>query len=448
MTRHRAAFSLVTPAQPTPGTLPDGHLDRINALQAARGKPALKETDLIARPIRLFGNQLTSYFTRVPDADLRALADQINAGGGPMLSAHVTDTTPIGTFYFAEITPGELNLNPQPGQPSQVLYLDTWAYWLNDDTGQGLVRQIDAGIINEASIGYWYEELRCSITGSNYWYSPYYAGETYEITDPESGNTSTRLCFLWTTGNVEFAEGSLVYRGAYPGTRVGGSTDTSGAAQLSASAPTGPTPTTRFQLAASQDMADAFKKPRAQQNAGNPTPTPPAPAAPTPHQEDPMEKLTLKLADGTAHTVAPADVQALLTDQVTAALAAGKATGEQAERERIAASLNVEPVKLEDPKTLETLASEATDGRAYREDLLAELKALHVTLSGAGEAADAHAERARRAYSALSISDVREEVERLRAQRDATVPNQQLSGTPPTDTETPTKKDPVNYDAV
>lgn len=445
MTRHRAAFSLVTPAQPTPGTLPDGHLDRINALQAVRGKSALKETDLIARPIRLFGNQLTSYFTRVPDADLRALADQINTSGGPMLSAHVTDTTPIGTYYAAEITPGELNPSPEPGQPGQVLYLDTWAYWLNDDTGQGLVRQIDAGIINEASIGYWYEELICSITGSSYWNSPYWAGETYQITDPDAGTTSTRLCFLWTTGNVEFAEGSLVYRGAYPGTRVGGITDTATTAQFSPAAPTGPTPTTRFQLAASQDMADAFKKPRDQQNAGNPTPTPPAPAAPTPHQEDPMEKLTLKLADGSARTVTSAEAQTLLTDQITLALSTGQATGQQAERERIAASLNVEPAKLEDPRALETLASEAGDGREYRADLLNELQALTVTLSGEGQNAEAHGQRARRAYGALSITDVREEVARLRAQRDALIPNSQLSDTPD-EPATPTPKVPLDYD--
>lgn len=37
------------------GTLPAGHLDKINGLQAAKNKPALTEADLIVRPVRLFG---------------------------------------------------------------------------------------------------------------------------------------------------------------------------------------------------------------------------------------------------------------------------------------------------------------------------------------------------------------------------------------------------------
>jgi hypothetical protein len=441
--RHRATFSLVAPANPTPGSLPEGHLERINVLQRAKGKNDLRETDLIARPIRLFGNQLTSYYTRVPDADLQTLAEQINTRGGALLSAHVTDATPIGTYYFAEVVQGEATNTPAPGEPMQPLFLDTWAYWLNDENGQQLSRQIDGGIINEASIGYWYDQVLCSITGASYYNSPYWAGRTYDIVDAETGETTTRLCFLWTTGNIDFAEGSLVYRGAYPGTRVGG-TAPSGSVQLSANAnaPAGPTPHTRFQLAASQDMTAAFQKAAVQPDAGKPDASPPAPAEFTP-QEDTMARLTLKLLDGSAREVEPTEVQDLLTAQIQGA----EERGVQRERERLAKTLGLEPKDAEGTATpLVTLAAEAADGRTYRNDLLEELQSLHVTLSGGGDKASPAAERARRAYSALTLTDIREEVERLRLQRDAAVPNTQLSDSAP-ETEANRQK-PRDFDAV
>ncbi|MFD1729840.1 hypothetical protein ACFSC4_30965 [Deinococcus malanensis] len=254
--------------------MPGGHLERINALQAQRGKPALAADQVLATPIRLFGNELTSYFTRIPDSDLRTLAEQINAAAGPMLSAHVTDDTPIGTFYMAGVTEGPTNGTSAQGlgQPTQVQYLDTWAYWLNDEEGQHLARLIDSGIINEASIGYFYDQAICSITNASYWNSPYYAGRTYDITDPDTGAVTQKLCFIWTTGNVEFAEGSLVYRGAYPGTKVGGGAVDGGAVAASAGTPVIVQPhESRFQLAASKDLQAVFEK---APTAGESTPRP------------------------------------------------------------------------------------------------------------------------------------------------------------------------------
>lgn len=441
MTRHQATFSLITTlAAPAPGSLPDGHLARINALQAKRGKDALTAGQLISRPIRLFGNKITSYYTRIPDGDLRLLADQVNASGGPMLSAHLTDTTPLGTFYAAQVTEGDFSAAPDIGEPQQQLWLDTWAYWLNDTEGQRLVSLIDGGVINEASIGYWYDNITCSITGGSYWSSPYYAGNEYDITDPETGTVTRRLCFIWTTGNVEFAEGSLVYRGAYPGTQVGGSAiPLSVAAAAPPAGLNAPTPQTRFQLAASKDLQAVFEKAPANPGGG----TPPQPPSTADQKGEESLKLNLKLPDGSVKEIEHTDAQITLDQQVTAA----QARGQQQQLEKSAAALGIEP-KDATETGLTTLAAQASDGRQYRTDLLDKLSTLTLATLSNDEQGRKVAERQKKAFGAMPIDDIREEVERLEAARDASLPGGRLSKDTPAPTEGETKAVKPDLDAV
>jgi Mu-like prophage I protein len=185
-------------------------LAQINALQSKKGKPALLETSILVIPVRLTGTLMTAYFTRFPDAEILAFADQINADGGPMLFGHDTDDVPTGTFFDARAT-----------AENGAMYLDTHCYVLNDDDGIELLASINAGIVNEASIGFGFDRIVCSITGGDYWDSPYSRGQTYEITDPQTGQITTKMCFAWLMG-CKFNEGSLVYKGAHPGTQVGG----------------------------------------------------------------------------------------------------------------------------------------------------------------------------------------------------------------------------------
>jgi hypothetical protein len=212
-------------------TLPSGHLAIINEMQRKKGKPILEEGQLLARKVRLTGNQLTSHYTRFADAEIQRFTDQINNGGAPLLSAHVTDDTPLGAFYAAEVT-----------RDGDNLWLDTWAYWLSNASGVELANQIDAGIINEASIGVAFSQYICSITGLDYRQSPYYAGNEYEITDPVTGQTTKRLCFVWLM-DCTIREGSMCYRGAHPDTRVGG--------EFAA---------TNIQLSGNSDLASIFNK--------------------------------------------------------------------------------------------------------------------------------------------------------------------------------------------
>lgn len=396
------------------GTLPDGHLARINALQAQKGKPDLTEADLIVRPVRLFGNQLTSYFTRITDVDLRLLATQINDSGGPALSAHVTDETPIGTFYAASVTPGG----------GDALWLDTWVYFLNDVSGQELARKIDGGVINEASIGYWYERNVCSISGLDYWNSPYYAGQEYEIVDPQSGAVTVKLCFLWTLGNVEFAEGSLVYRGAYPGTQVGGDIGQPMADGMQSQNGLPAPSQTRFQLAAGRDFRAGLEKKTPATGHQPPTPAdePAGAAAHAPEGES--MRLNFKLKDGSQVTVDDdKSAQALLDQQVLAA----ENRSAQSERERLAAAAGLEPAQLMETTELARLSAQASDGRTYREDLLSRLERVTLTIEGNGEGGQKASERIKKVFKSADIADIREEVERLEAKRDQLVPNGGLS---------------------
>lgn len=390
--KHLASFLMESPSQPTPGTLPEGHLAKINAKQSTLGKPNLKEENLIARPILLFGNQMTSYYTRIPDHDLVTLASQINESGGPLLSAHMTDTTPIGTFYMAEVVPGE-----QDGE----LVLNTWAYWVKNSDGLKLAEQIDAGIINEASIGYWYTEALCSITGGDYAASPYYAGETYKVKNPQTGEEEEKLCFIWTTGEVEFVEGSLVYRGAYPGTKVGSDT---ASFQFSA-----PSLQTRFQMAASREMLEVHSKTR------------PRDAEPIkPEQKESSMKITLKLNSGAVKEVEPEKVQALLNEEIKLAEDRGK----QQVVELHAEALGLQPKDISE-ENLHKTRKLAEDGKKYRSDLLEELGSL--TLAIEGNSDPDVGERVKKAYNNLNIEDIRKEVVRLRAKRDDLVPNTKQS---------------------
>lgn len=188
-------------------TIPDDHLEAINALQAERGKPALTADDVIVRPIRLVGNQVTAIYTRFYDPDIYLLASQMP--GAPLLIGHDYASSPIGTFYKAEVN-----------KDSDGLWLDGWFYLPNDEQGRQAASRIDSGVFNEASLGWKYTEAVCSVCGRDYFGAPdangevctHWRGETYD----------GQVCYIYTTGDIEFLEGSVVFRGAHPGTNVGG----------------------------------------------------------------------------------------------------------------------------------------------------------------------------------------------------------------------------------
>jgi len=187
----------------------DAHMEAINRIQRERGKPELAKGDVLVRPMRMAGTKVTSIFTRFKREDLAKLAEQVP--GAPLLVGHNNEMEPVGTFYMAFLT-----------DEGEDTWLDGWFYVLNDDEGRKFISKVDGGVINEASIAWTYTEAICSICGLDYWgYEADESGQTCQhFRGVEYGDSG--VCYIWTTGDVQFIEGSAVYRGAHPGTRVGG----------------------------------------------------------------------------------------------------------------------------------------------------------------------------------------------------------------------------------
>jgi hypothetical protein len=376
----------------------------------------------------LTGNEITDYFTRFPEAELVRMAEQINQSGIPLLTAHVTNDTPIGRFYTAEVTAvGELR------------YLDTYAYWLADDEGNKLAREIDAGIIGEASIGFFYERGICSIDGGDWYDCGHWPGETYTITDPDTEETREEVCFVWML-DCEAVEGSIAFAGAHPNTRVGGTFAVryaEGAQQLKEPSPEAiPTalapPPTYFQLAAAKDMAAVFRKAKPKSELGKPQSS----AEPETPEEVSVVKLKLKLPDGSVKELEAGEVQGVLDAQ----LQVSGEGGEQRQREAVAAALGLEPKDVT-PEKLGDLAAQAKDGEAYRKDLEARLSAAAVTVEGQGPKAERIAKLGKKA----DTEDLKGLVEDWEAKALALVPGGRLSGEVPEGGE---RKEKPDLDAV
>lgn len=185
----------------------DAHLEIINSLQRKKKKKELSADDIIARPMRLSGTEVTSIATRFMKKDLYKMAEQVP--GSPLLMGHNYDSEPLGTFYTATVT-----------EDGENAWLDGWFYVLNDEKGRNLIDKVDKGVFNESSITWTYTDAICSICGRDYYGTP---DENGDVCNHYRGyEYDGQLCYIYTTGDVQFLEGSIVFRGAHPGTKVGG----------------------------------------------------------------------------------------------------------------------------------------------------------------------------------------------------------------------------------
>lgn len=335
------------------------------------------------------------------------------------MSAHITDIAPIGTFYQAVVT-----------EESGALWLDTFAYWLADEQGNKLARDIDAGIINEASIGWSWENAQCSVCGED-WYDyecPHWPGQTYSVvTDPETRETEERLCFLWML-DCTFDEGSVVYRGGHPDTKVGGALAANTFVPILSGASPSPGEQaphlTHFQLQATRDMAGLYQKAKPKSELGKPTP----PVEPETTQEA-LVKLKLKMPDGSVKELEENELQGLLDAQLQSA----SEGGEQKFKEAVAKTLGLEPKDVTDAKLAE-LKTQAAAGLAYRESLNTRLSAAALAVEGD----PAKAERITKLAKNAELSDLEGLVTDWETKRDDTIPNGRLSReVPETETHVP-----------
>lgn len=157
------------------------------------------ETDEIhVRKCRLASDAIDSRYGRFHTGDLPKLLELVQ--GAPVLVGHDRRTLGVARFFGGTVE-----------QRDDVSWLVPRFYWPRAHSrAEDLRVMIDSGVYNEASIAFLYERPTCSICGEDLRGCPHWPGRSYD----------GELCFFWYDGVERVTEGSLVYRGAAPGTGI------------------------------------------------------------------------------------------------------------------------------------------------------------------------------------------------------------------------------------
>jgi len=184
-----------------PGILTADDAKIINALPNPPPVP-LKEGDAYVRRCRLFGAVVNTTYGCPREEDLERWLELTQ--GAPAMVGHIKSDEPIGRWFGGALV--EFN---------GVKYIEPKLYWLRSlSYAEDLRAKIDGGIISEASLGFAFESPVCSICGNDIrdgQNCPHFPGKEYD----------GQLCFYWYDTPISVYEGSLVYRGANPGTGFG-----------------------------------------------------------------------------------------------------------------------------------------------------------------------------------------------------------------------------------
>ncbi len=154
--------------------------------------------DIYVRRCRLAGDGVDAGFGRFRTDELPRLLELVQ--GAPALVGHRKDTLGIARFFG-----GSIRKDPATG----VSYIVPRFYWLRaHSTSEDLRVNIDGGIYNEASIGFTFKLPTCSICGEDIRRCEHIPGRDYD----------GHICHFYYDQVLRVTEGSLVYRGAHPGT--------------------------------------------------------------------------------------------------------------------------------------------------------------------------------------------------------------------------------------
>lgn len=170
-------------------------LELINQLP---NPPLVKLTsdDIHVRRCRLASDQVDSRFGRFRHEDLPQLLNLVS--GAPVLIGHDKRTLGVARFFGGSIENRE-----------EVSWVIPKFYWPKGTSQSDDLRiMIDSGVYNEASIAFVYRTPICSICGKDLRSCAHWPGREYD----------GELCFFYYDGIERVTEGSLVYRGAAPGT--------------------------------------------------------------------------------------------------------------------------------------------------------------------------------------------------------------------------------------
>ena len=175
-------------------------LTDIDQIKSLRNPPLvdLKAGDIYVRAVRLAGDRIDAYGGRFRTEDLTELLKM--TAGLPLLIGHKKDTLGIARFFNGSIEDHE-----------GAKYIAPRFYWLKKHSGaEDLRLSIDGGLVNEASISFTFKRPTCSVCGEDIRTCKHQIGKVYR----DSGEA----CFYYYDEIVRVNEGSLVYKGAEPGT--------------------------------------------------------------------------------------------------------------------------------------------------------------------------------------------------------------------------------------
>ncbi len=175
----------------------DEDVRTINSLRNPPPAP-VSEKDIYVRQCRLAGDAIDTYNGRFRTEDLAKLLEM--AQGAPMLIGHDKRSLGVARFFGGTIESHEGNN-----------YVVPKFYWLRGhSTAEDLRVAIDGGLYCEASISFAYETPTCSVCDQDIRTCEHLPGSLIE--------GSLEPVFYYYDNVVAVLEGSLVYRGAQPGT--------------------------------------------------------------------------------------------------------------------------------------------------------------------------------------------------------------------------------------
>ncbi|TKJ41084.1 hypothetical protein CEE37_05300 [candidate division LCP-89 bacterium B3_LCP] len=169
----------------------------INSLKNPPPVP-VSEKDIFMRHCRLAGDSIDGYFGCFRTEDLPKLLSMVQ--GAPLLIGHNKRSLGVARFFGGTIE-----------EHDGSKYIVPSFYWLRGHSSADDLRvAIDGGLYSEASISFAYEKPTCSVCGEDIRTCEHLPGSAHG----DDGNP----VFYYYDNVVAVLEGSLVYRGAQPGT--------------------------------------------------------------------------------------------------------------------------------------------------------------------------------------------------------------------------------------
>lgn len=170
--------------------------------------------DIYVRECWLGGDAINSKMGRFRTKDLNKLLKLTN--GAPLMEMHKTGgmfgdgpkELPIGRFFSGKVKSKEID--HLDGSRGPASFIVPKFYWMKNNSGAEDLRvNIDGGIFNEASLGFTFAKPSCSICEEDIRMCKHVPGEKYR----------KEFCHYFCDKPLAVLEGSIVHRGAHPGTQ-------------------------------------------------------------------------------------------------------------------------------------------------------------------------------------------------------------------------------------